>query len=233
MLNIKLSVKKKISCFVICIVTLVFGCTYNERTNKLNLIKRSSWDIGYLIKNENTSFVTNRLKIIIIHHSAFLQKPGPLEIQEYQIHKMGYDEIAYHFIIADNGDIYEGRSINVMGAHAGQTEEANELADSIRKGLVDKPLVEALKKDPDFGSIGICLDGNFEFEKTSSTQLKSLSLLLQRLVEKYNIKKDKIILHKDVRKKIIENNGLTPIGEATKCPGKHSYEAIMSIVHSL
>jgi len=121
----------------------------------------------------------------------------------------------------------------MMSAHAGQTKEANELADSIRKGLSNKPIIEALQKDPDFGSIGICLDGNFEFDEPSNKQLESLSLLLKDLIIKYKIRKDKILLHKDVREKLIENKGLIPIGDATKCPGKYSYASIRAIISLL
>ena len=63
-------------------------------------------------------------------------------------------------------------------------------------------------------SIGICLSGNFEIEKPTDNQLKSLSELLQHLKQKYgNVQ---VVGHRDLN--------------ATACPGKNLYSKLGSVI---
>jgi N-acetyl-anhydromuramyl-L-alanine amidase AmpD len=54
--------------------------------------------------------------------------------------------------------------------------------------------------------VGICLVGNFENEEPSSSQLSSLTYLINYLQERCNIPRNQVIMHKHFRK--------------TACPGR-------------
>jgi N-acetyl-anhydromuramyl-L-alanine amidase AmpD len=112
----------------------------------------------------------------------------------------GYADLPYHFVITANGTVHEGRKIEVVGAHAGEI-----------KGNKD------ITKDPDYGSIGIVLTGDFESrmknvwtpDKPTSAQLASLQHLLNHLTQKYKINPKNIIKHSEVMRG----------GDPTACPG--------------
>ncbi len=110
------------------------------------IIKRSEWD-PTPPKRCCASYdqpIKKVLKWIVVHHSDFTDAPGPLAIKEYHLQVSGFSDIGYHFVIAADGTIYEGRSLQLMGSHAGITVE----------GKKDR------HKDPDYGSIGVVLDGS-------------------------------------------------------------------------
>jgi len=202
----------------------------------ISIIPRVKWDPSTIRRGslfEYRENLTKCLTNIVIHHSGFKFKPGPNYLLAYQL-SMGYDDIAYHFIIDKDGDIYEGLPINFMGAHAGQTKEANELADKIRTGIIsDTPIISAYKLDPDYGAIGICLDGNYELEKVLEVQLTALRYLLKSLCFQYKIGKANIFLHNEVKEKIVRKRGLTFVGNETVCPGKYARNKIKHLISIL
>ena len=227
--NLRVSTIKTI---VLCFVLILFTYCISKNNNNFNIVLRNYKDYKENLFEYNHSF-QNPYKHIILHHSSFKTQPGFETIEYFHTQKFGYDDIGYHYIIEKSGDIYEGRSIKYMGAHAGQTKEANDLADSIRTGKSKLLIEEALKLDPDYGAIGICLDGNFNLYEPNTEQLKSLKLLLVQLEKEYSIENKNILMHSEVKSKIIEKRGLTFIGKETVCPGKFAIKAIREIIHSL
>lgn len=117
-------------------------------------------------------------KRVVIHHSA----SG--DISSETIHRWHLDRrwigIGYHYVIRQNGDIETGRPEDTVGAHAGAGA------------------------NPD--SIGICLVGNFEHDKPTAAQMKSLAWLIKNVIyAKYGVLP--IQGHKDHM--------------ATACPGRY------------
>lgn len=108
------------------------------------------------------------LDTIVVHHSALPLSDGPLEIQQFHMEIRGFADIGYHFVIDSQGLIYEGRTINVRGAHTG---------------------------GQNYGKIGIVLMGNFEVDEPSEAQLNSLTALSRCLAREYTIKR--IAGHRD------------------------------------
>lgn len=100
------------------------------------------------------------LRTLVVHHSALSQRDGPREIQRMHLKDKGYADIGYHFVIDGQGAIYEGRPINVRGAHVGGFNT---------------------------GSVGVCLMGNFETESPTRAQLNSLMELGALLRDGYGI----------------------------------------------
>jgi N-acetyl-anhydromuramyl-L-alanine amidase AmpD len=209
-------------------------------TNGFRIISRKEWNANNPLDTSGVYYYKDDLKVvlkyIVIHHSGFRENIGVKNIQSYQ-QSCGYNDIAYHFIIDRYGKIYEGRKINTLGAHAGETAEANNMAQRfskhIDKHLTATSLPEPYKLDPDYGAIGICLEGNFEIERPTRCQLSNLKQLVLYLMQKYNIEKDNIMLHKEVRKRLILKRNLHPIKEETHCPGKYGAAEIKHLINTI
>lgn len=124
-------------------------------------------------------------KAIIIHHGGgnwgFWQVNGHHKNLWGFKSSLGY-YIGYHKWIAYNGKLYLARRDNEKGAH---------LADPKRPYYWNK------------SSIGICLQGNFEIEQPTESQL----ITLKRELDKYDVS---IKMHRDI--------------EATLCPGNNLAE---------
>jgi len=100
------------------------------------------------------------LNTIVVHHSAY-PYAGPQEVQDLHMDRRGFADIAYHFLIDAEGTIYEGRELNVRGAHV--------------QGF-------------NTGSVGIVLLGNFNDEQPTQFQLTSLRALVDYLRYTYEIR---------------------------------------------
>ena len=86
----------------------------------------------------------NRIEEIIIHHRA---GGGDAQSLHNEHIKNGWSGIGYHFYIRKDGSVYRGRPLNAMGAHC------------IGRNAT---------------SIGICFEGNYQYERAmSDAQLKS------------------------------------------------------------
>ncbi|MGZ6143213.1 MAG: N-acetylmuramoyl-L-alanine amidase, partial [Myxococcales bacterium] len=142
---------------------------------------------------------------IVVHHTSTVHLIGGglkltvKELQNFEMDENKYSDMPYHFVIGADGKIYEGREMKSVGAHAGEID-----------GNTD------IKKDPDWGSVGIVLMGDFEGDlvgKDSPTpeELKSLhDLTCHLLLEYEGIKPDKILKHSEVVRS----------GPPKACPGK-------------
>ena len=136
--------------------------------------------LPYFDANLTYENLKDAYKRIIVHHSD-TKAQGTAEeqakvIRNLEIWDRGFNDVSYHFIIASDGTILEWRPLGRVWAHAGETKEANDAAtkalpggtpdiakatgDEYKKKLLS--YVAAMKKDPDYGSVGICLVGNFE-----------------------------------------------------------------------
>jgi hypothetical protein len=112
---------------------------------------------GWLVYTKPLSQV---LTTIVIHHSALPVSDGPLQIQQLHMQQKGYADIGYHFVIDEAGRIYEGRKLNVRGAHTGGHNT---------------------------GTVGIVLLGNFEDAQPTAVQLSSMKILVRCLADQYGI----------------------------------------------
>ena len=122
----------------------------------------------------NLSFkaMTKREKTedIFLHHTA-CKEATVEEIHQWHLNN-GWSGIGYHLYVKKDGSIYEGRALEMVGAHA---------------------------YGSNYNSIGICCEGNFEVEQMTDEQVNSVRWLLNTyLKEKYgNLKVRK---HSDVCK---------------------------------
>lgn len=123
---------------------------------------------------------SNKPNRLILHHIEASKENGNIRIEEvHEWHKNnGWAGIGYHFYINKKGEIYRGREENVIGAHA-------------YKHNVD--------------SLGIAVEGKYEFEQMPKVQKDAVEKLGKYLRQKYKI--ETIQKHGDV--------------VATNCPGNN------------
>ncbi len=112
---------------------------------------------GWLVYPRPLSEILNTL---IVHHSALPLTEGPREIQQLHMGMRGYADIAYHFLIDADGLLYEGRSLQVRGAHTGGSNT---------------------------GTIGVVLLGNFEVAEPPAVQWETLRAVAASLTEVYTL----------------------------------------------
>jgi hypothetical protein len=138
------------------------------------------------------------LERIVVHHTDNVDAIQANERKQQQ--SKGYAALGYHFFIDQSANVYEGRPIEIMGSHAGA-------------GTTSGPL-----NDPDWGSIGIVMQGDYHnadnwFFQSNSTapqaQLDMLESLITALRNAYGI--DQLLMHREV----------TRSGTPTVCPGDH------------
>jgi len=149
----------------------------HDSLNDLGLIRRSEWGAvdpdlvtrdehpydpvanpsGWMVYDEPLQDV---LDTIVVHHSALPLSDGPREIQALHMVDKGFADVGYHFMIDEAGKLYEGRMINVRGAHTARHNT---------------------------GAIGIVLMGNFMEIEPAPAQLKKLEELVSFLVNLYSI----------------------------------------------
>lgn len=145
------------------------------------------------------------VKLLVVHHTA-LQVSGderePVErmraLYEYHARNRGWGDIGYHYVIDENGQIYEGKSggDNVVGGH-------------VYCGNI--------------GSVGIALMGNFEVEQPAQKQVQSLQWLLQFLGQKYQIDLNtELQFHGETVLPILGHGDLVD----TACPGYYITETL-------
>lgn len=112
---------------------------------------------GYLIYPEP---LAPWLTTLVVHHAALEFNQGPRVIQRLHVLRNNFADVGYHFFIDGLGQLYEGRPLQVRGAHTGGHNT---------------------------GTIGVCLLGNFELIPPIQAQLDTLQLLAATLREEYGL----------------------------------------------
>ena len=136
----------------------------------LKVISKAEW--GAAAANHKTT-LANGLYYAVIHHTAgnnCLTKAACIlemqSIQNYHQNILGWDDIGYNFLIGGDGNIYEGRGWNIMGAHAFNWNSK---------------------------SIGISLTGNYNNDRPSAVQIKAAKKLLQAAIRRGQIRGNYIL----------------------------------------
>lgn len=148
------------------------------------------------------------VKLLVVHHTAQKvsgdTRPAVERVRalyDFHANNRGWGDIGYHYLIDEDGGIYEGRSggDNVVGGH-------------VYCGNV--------------GTVGIALLGNFETEQPSQQQVQSLQWLLDNLANKYHIDLDRNVTFKGkTMSPILRHKDLI----STECPGYYMSNAIAQV----
>ncbi len=149
------------------------------------------------------------VKLLTVHHTALsTANDGRTAVERmralYQYHSVnrGWGDIGYHYVIDEDGQIYEGKSGGefVVGGHA----YCNNV-----------------------GTLGIALMGNFDAEKPALRQIRSLQWLLQSLADKYKIDLDsQVSFHGETLPPVVGHRQLV----STDCPGEYVWRTLDQIL---
>ncbi len=142
-------------------------------------IARNLWAVDPVILNRTKPMLGTPFRITV-HHSGDVRDAGmdPLEwlrlIDRQHMDGLGKKEpwacIGYHFIVAPDGRVFEGRPLQFQGAHAGW-DEVNRL------------------------NIGVCLIGDFDKMRVPPAQREGLMRALDRLCLDYGISRGNVYGH--------------------------------------
>lgn len=145
------------------------------------------------------------VKLIVVHHTAIPntgEKRSSAEQMRalYEMHSngRGWGDIGYHYVIGDDGKIYEGKAGGeyVVGGH-------------VYCGNV--------------GTVGIALMGNFELELPTQAQMRALQWLIADLENTYNIDPTSTVrFHGKNHPPVVGHRDLLP----TDCPGYYVAETL-------
>ena len=141
-----------------------------------------------IYQNKKIKVDRKKWQIIVVHHSATSR--GNASMFDASHRKRGMQNgLAYHFVIGNGTDTQDG-----------QIEMGSRWLKQIQGGHVKNHYVNEV-------GIGICLVGNFEKNKPTARQLKSLTVLIDWLQGSVLKKRMKFAGHKDIEKNL--------------CPGKY------------
>lgn len=115
-------------------------------------------------------------EVLTVHHasspdySQYQGAPSLRGIQNFHMDNRGWSDIGYHFVVAPDGKLFEGRPPTMIGAHS----------------------------PPNTGKVGICLIGNFDGVDTlKPEQRATLVKILAHLCGRFKIPASKIKGHRD------------------------------------
>lgn len=165
--------------YVLILILFISGCCGPRELafmKEVHIIPRSGWNAAAA-----KSFARHEPVRITIHHEGTRLLPGDdavRKIKAIQTWGMGPDrkwaDVPYHFFIAPDGRIYEGRDIHTAG-------ETN------------------TEYDP-AGHLLICCLGNYEEQEVPETQLKALVRMIAWCSKTYNIPFETLSTHRDQSK---------------------------------
>lgn len=194
----------------------------NFKLGNQNIIGRKAWGAKDPIwQREITYYNTDKqplneyLNTIVIHHTNNTKDIAKVE------HDQGFAAVGYHFFMNQQGKVYEGRPLEIMGSHAG----------------LNKHDIRGVLADPDWGSIGIVLQGDYhcadawllsskqhcenQLNSTLEIQLPALKELILTLKAQFEIKT--LLNHNEVERKgkrpWYDMLSVSKKLEPTVCPG--------------
>ena len=117
---------------------------------------------------------------ITLHHTATLPEMNARSdrelvkaIQDFHRNKRGWADIGYHWLIGFDGNVYEGRALNVQGAHAGGGNNVENL--------------------------GISVVGDFTTNLPEGSQLHTLDVFLREQMALYGVPSAELHGHRDFK----------------------------------
>ncbi|MBN1527165.1 MAG: N-acetylmuramoyl-L-alanine amidase [Candidatus Omnitrophica bacterium] len=167
----------------------IMGANRLTDSSKLEMGQRLLIPQAAPIKPVITIYPSNKWKYIIVHHSA---TEGGTALDFYKAHRdRGWETIGYHFVIDNGSGGKQDGQIEATPRWTKQMDGAHCAAGSMNSR-----------------GIGICLVGNFNYEKVSPKQMESLAYLVNTLKTNYRIPSSNVLGHGKVT------------GAKTDCPGK-------------
>ena len=140
-------------------------------------VTRAQWGASELRDNHDPMTPITRLTL---HHTDTLdvvQDKSDAEfvkaVQKLHQENRGWADIGYHFLIGRDGKVYEGRRLDVQGAHAGAGNNG--------------------------GNLGISVIGNFVDALPGNAQLDTLASFLRHQARRYDLSLGGLLAHRDLK----------------------------------
>ena len=141
------------------------------------VVRRATWKAA----PPKEPYTPHAPKIFTLHHTQG-NSPKNYEaavqemqfIQDYHQNGRGWIDIGYHFLISPQGDIFEGRPVNVVGAHV---------------------------KDRNTGNVGISIMGNYHppaSQVPTKEAISSITKLGKYIKSTYDISVSSFYAHRDI-----------------------------------
>jgi hypothetical protein len=110
------------------------------------------------------------IEYLVIHHSAVPPAAGPERIARYHVTRQDWPGIGYHFLVGDDGTLYQGNTLETVSHHAANMNTS---------------------------AAGICFLGSFMKEVPPEAQIQAGAQLTAWLVQELGIPLDKVRGHKE------------------------------------
>lgn len=156
------------------LIAPLFAASASQPVAKPAIVTREQWGST---PQEIPESRKHTPKYITIHHAGVKWKAGSdpakfvKSMQAWGQRDKGWPDLAYHFLIAPDGRIFEGRDM----AYEPESNTKYDLQ----------------------GHIGVEMMGSFEQERVSEAQLKSVTALVAWLSQELKIPTDQIATHRD------------------------------------
>ena len=139
------------------------------------IVRRPAWGAEPLKPNHDPMA---RISKITLHHTAEVAGMGTRTdaelmkgIQDFHRNKRDWADIGYHWVIGLDGNVYEGRALDVQGAHAGGGNNVENL--------------------------GISVIGDFTRALPGARQLRTTQLFLTSQLARYRVPITELYGHRD------------------------------------
>ena len=141
------------------------------------VVSRATWGAESLKDNHDPMA---RITRITVHHTAEIAGMGERPdadlvkgIQDFHRNTRGWADIGYHWVIGQDGRVYEGRALHVQGAHAGGGNNIENL--------------------------GISVIGDFTATMPPTRALRTLTLFLRAQQKRYGIPMEQVFGHREFK----------------------------------
>lgn len=145
-----------------------------------DIIPRSAWAKGGQ-RTSGDAHAMNGVRRITIHHTAMdangLDTKSEVATMLDRIRKehlrrnTRFVDIGYHYIIDPQGRVWEGRSLNLQGAHVADQNEHN---------------------------LGISLMGNFDIQRPTPAQVHTLNAFVPQQMRRYSVRTASLFTHQEL-----------------------------------
>ncbi len=112
----------------------------------------------------------SEIEYLVIHHSALTPAAGPKNIAQYHVTRRDWPGIGYHFLVGDDGTLYQGNDVETISHHAAGMNTAG---------------------------LGICFLGSFMQEVPPEPQIRAGAHLTAWLMQELDLPLDKVRGHKE------------------------------------
>lgn len=145
-----------------------------------DVIARSAWNATASRANSDPM---GRVTRITVHHSGLRDDATDYggcatmvkKMQRQHVEDRGWADIGYHFIIDRAGRVWEGRPIELQGAHAGNG-------------------------DANAGNVGVALSGDFDNQQPTAKQKQVLRAVIESLMATYRVPAMRLATHREVKR---------------------------------